>query len=581
MMLSNYLTSPNFYEALSPLKEAIKRGNDRNNIKIIEYMLSNAIIFSMLMEETNHNIDENRMNQFLYQTAKELKELLSSTDLFLSKNNINDKVRKYMMDALLEKKHISRQEAQTIETKTKLYKEVIKNLLENGYYFHACNSYCLDSIKNHGLDPTEKFASQEELDDMNKLFEKYQVSLIFGWQQLNCKGKVSYSTTPDVSYYYGISSPEWFSQFTGAGFPFNPIEKYDKYAFVKGDYESARKNLETLMADRSFSPSDQTKVISFFNRNWNIYANRAPSLVMIPHSIINPEKSDEMVEELIIDPLYQGKLESVIEFCTGIMGLGIDKRKEKPIATNEAVYVELPSYKTIMQELTKEQKETKFIEPEQVKDKTLQEKLEILMNAKIRIEKTPNHEEIWVSDNSEEELEQVKQILEDPDTYQAILTNPDNFHNFSGWLYYFSQEIRNQEENVKLLAVNAPILLSLVSKEKREDKKLMREVSSQSGISPSILYFVGEELQNDFDFVINIIENANSLTFDFYMPNEEGATNLKYHDILGQEIKENGAFWSLLNAKIDTLNRTGMTHIPNFDVEKELSLAKGSKGKRH
>ena len=100
MMLSNYLTSPSFYEALSPLKDVIKRGNDRNNIEIIEYMLSNAIIFSMLMEETNHNIDENRMNQFLYQTAKELKELRSSADLFLSKNNINDKVRKYMMDAL-------------------------------------------------------------------------------------------------------------------------------------------------------------------------------------------------------------------------------------------------------------------------------------------------------------------------------------------------------------------------------------------------------------------------------------------------------------------------------------------------
>ena len=98
--------------------------------------------------------------------------------------------------------------------------------------------------------------------------------MVFGWQKLNCDGKVSYSMTPSVSYYYGKNSPEWFAQFTGQGFPFTPSDKYKKDAYVQGNYDSAKNNLLTLMKEYNFSTSDQERVIDFFDKNWNIYAKK-------------------------------------------------------------------------------------------------------------------------------------------------------------------------------------------------------------------------------------------------------------------------------------------------------------------
>lgn len=574
MTLSNYLTSQEFLESLSPLKEVLKEDNDSRNVNIVEYMISNVIILAILMGEVDTDIDEKVMRKFIYQTSQKIKENLSFESSFNFTEEIDVEVRKYMIDALLEKKQMTREEAQVPGNKRKLYEEITKRLLVNGYCFHAFNSCYFDSIQKYGLDPTRKFDSQEELDEINKLFEKYQIGLIFGWQQINCKGKVSYSRTPSVSYYYGISSPEWFSQFTGAGFPFNPKEKYDKYAFPKGDYESARKNLETLMTEKGFTTSDQAKVISFFNKNWELYANRAPRLVMIPQQIITSERAQKIPESLMTDPLYHGKLEAAIELCTTIMGFGKDEREDQVISTNNAIFIELPSYQTIIQKLLKEEDKT-------INKDENQEKLTVLMNARIRIEKTPNNQTRWVSDNSEEELEQVKQILEDSSIYRAILSNPDNFHNLGGWLYYFSDAVKNEDENIKLLALNAPSLLGMISREKKEDIELMREVSSQPNISPTVLYYVGEEVQNDFSFIANIINNTNTLLFDFYMTSEEGESNLRYCDFIGKDVKENREFWSLLNDKIDTINETTSTHIPHFDIDKELSIARGEKGKHH
>lgn len=149
------------------------------------------------------------------------------------------------------------------------------------YQYHAFNSVCYESIKEHGIDPKYKFTSQESLNKIDSIFKKYHICDILGWQQLNCINKVSYSKTALVSGYYAYNSPEWFSQFTGANYIYDKVLfSNTKLAFVNRLYEDAKSNLLFLMNLYQFSLNDRKNVINFFEENWGIYSMGKPMLLV-------------------------------------------------------------------------------------------------------------------------------------------------------------------------------------------------------------------------------------------------------------------------------------------------------------
>lgn len=113
--------------------------------------------------------------------------------------------------------------------------------------------------------------------------------------------------------------------------------------------------------------------------------------------------------------------------------------------------------------------------------------------------------------------------------------------------------------------------MNFVSAENRGNISLMRECASQNEIHPILTCYVGENVQNDFEFISNLIMNSNEDTFDFYVDGME-KSNMRYEQSIGFDVRSNPIFWSLLNSKIMSINENNSGSLLSFDVQKELDL---------
>lgn len=213
---------------------------------------------------------------------------------------------------------------------------------------------------------------------------------------------------------------------------------------------------------------------------------------------------------------------------------------------------------------------------ENIKNEEIREKLMILSRSRIRT----RSDGTWVSDNGPEEIEKVREVLKDDAVYKAIIT--DKFGTgpyLNGWIGLFDSKIINDVENIRLLALNKPTYMSYVSQEYREDLTLMRNCASQDGVHPILTCYVGENVQNDFQFISNLIINSNDKTFDFFGSSAGSIEGSKmcYGKSIGLGVQENPDFWILLNSKIESINQKSTRFIPPFSIEKELGIVNDKK----
>lgn len=259
--MNNYFNSDSFINELRPLKTILKNQSVNQNIRLIEYIVGKAVQYFIMFD----NRDKSIMNEVSSFTGK-------ITD-FMSKENIssvfsNSKLDGYInelyLGTILAKNNMTKESLTDDDKKIKLYQYMVSHIANRKNKFHAFNSASYESIKEHGLDSKFKITKDDEINHINQIFESYGVSMIFGWHQLNCIGKVYYSNNPSVAYYYAENSPEWFSQFTGQGFPFNNFNiEYSRSAFLEGDYTAAKNNLEILMSNKKFTRQDKDTVFFF------------------------------------------------------------------------------------------------------------------------------------------------------------------------------------------------------------------------------------------------------------------------------------------------------------------------------
>lgn len=252
------------------------------------------------------------------------------------------------MGGLLDKFDIFYDDLNDERIEKKLQDYIADRFFGTEYKFHGFNVVFLDSIIEHGIDPNSKFEDQAELNMINDLFKRHGVELILGWQQLNCNGKVSYTDSACNAYYYATNSPEWFAQFTGQGFAFNPEGKYSKNAFVRRDYDAASNNLMTLMEERDFSIDEKDCVMSFFNKYWGLYVNdkTKPMLCIIPSK--NP-RFEELYKMTIEDPFLGDELVDFISSC--MLTYIIDGKSEQVIDTKNAIYIALPETNIVLEKM--------------------------------------------------------------------------------------------------------------------------------------------------------------------------------------------------------------------------------------
>lgn len=106
----------------------------------------------------------------------------------------------------------------------------------------------------------------------------------------------------------------------------------------------------------------------------------------------------------------------------------------------------------------------------------IKSKYEILVNSRIRIENG-----VMVSDNGEEELKQVEEILQDAEFFATALTTFDPKY-IRGWLSYLSDELYTNKRLIKAVIKTSPSYLYRVPKYMFEDDEFLNEISNIENI---------------------------------------------------------------------------------------------------
>ena len=213
-----------------------------------------------------------KLNTFIYDTITE----------YIYENEIKEFTINELKYELFIKEKLYNEIIYNIKDINQIIKFIEKNAFKK-YIFHSCKEIFLDSIKKNGINPNIKLTSQNELDTINNIFIKHGINNILGWQKINCENQVSYSESSLVSYSYATRSPEWFSEFTGYSYAYivNEISEKNMEAYIYDNYDLARNNLTSIMKIKNFSINEKKYIINFFNKNWKLYANKRPIIIML------------------------------------------------------------------------------------------------------------------------------------------------------------------------------------------------------------------------------------------------------------------------------------------------------------
>ena len=192
MNIENYFESDEFFDSLKPLAKYFENNNS-NGLRLVEYFINIAIKYSMLFRN-DEKFSTIGLSNFIEKVANKVVSMDISSIISISSNYELEKyVSKLYIDELLSKLELSRESLNDEIYKKSLCSYIIRNLKGKDYKYHAFNSAFFDSILTNGINPNINFTPQHEINIVNEIFEKNGISMVFGWQNLNCEGKVSYS----------------------------------------------------------------------------------------------------------------------------------------------------------------------------------------------------------------------------------------------------------------------------------------------------------------------------------------------------------------------------------------------------
>lgn len=345
MDITTYFESDDFLDILGSLKDYCS--DIKDVVELTEQFIAVGMDYWKIF--SGEEISMDKMNNFMRNIASKYKDIIDNHGSFFGCDyEFKSGIYELYLDDLLDKFDLDYEDLKDFSINKKLREYIAVKLLSPEYKFHAFNGSFLDSIMRYGLDPNHKLEDQSELDMINDLFEKHGEKLILGWQKLNCDGNVSYADTAASSYYYAVNSPEWFAQFTGQGFSFNPEGKYDKRAFVRKDYEAASNNLMTLMEEKDFSQEEITCVMGFFNKYWDIYASdkAKPMLCVVTGK---NERFEDVYDYVMNNDYTQQSFRNLMSVC--LASHVHDGRTNQTIDTSNALFIGLPEVSRVLEKM--------------------------------------------------------------------------------------------------------------------------------------------------------------------------------------------------------------------------------------
>lgn len=115
---------------------------------------------------------------------------------------------------------------------------------------------------------------------------------------------------------------------------------------------------------------------------------------------------------------------------------------------------------------------------------------------------------------------------------------------------------------------------------------LMRRLTKTPNLNSFIVYYLGEDVRNDSEAMINLVNNCRTNNFGEYLRDDwnyrdpqPNKSDLGYETI-GLDVRSNPLFWESLNARVLEINKEEGTNYPYFDTEKEIRIATEEKSKK-
>jgi len=335
MDIQNYFNSSSFWDILNELNinnkdewdNADSIGYYNNKIEeAASYLVEAAIRFYLLFQDEK---------DVLYHLNNYLTELIPAVST-LHQSSIYNTSDNLLLSYLIKSKGIEHNNLQQVE-KEILFKTIYDKVVSKNYMFHAFNNSMFDSIKENGINPHSFLTKQEDIDNISNIYKKYGMSSPFFMQENNCVNKVSYSRGPNVSYGYGIDSPEWFANFCSRG----KNDCWDNSYEVR-DYDNVLQNVMNTIS--SFANEDKQIVLNFFKKNWNVYASseNIPILAIMTSDNSLLAHGDYDYEYSI----FRRDMNYYFEYWY-LKRMNVDNQTNY-IDTKDALFIQLPSYNRLM-----------------------------------------------------------------------------------------------------------------------------------------------------------------------------------------------------------------------------------------
>ena len=359
--MEDYFTSEQFCGVIAKLQQ---------NNKQVENATSALIDLTITFVKLNVKVSKKDITAFLNETVSKYQQE-SENMKKIDTDTLNDIGYKCASKYFCKKNNLDPAREETLQ--------LVNERLSKIYKFHATNGANIENIQKNGLDPNISNEYQDEIDLILAFFAIKSINLnkpnpetLFGWQKINCENKVSYSTTPSVSFDYANRSPEWFSQFVGDSISFNKDHPdYTAKAFKNRNYEGAKKNLSILIDSYQLDDQQREFVWDFFERYWNKFAkSQNPSLIVIPNE--NKEQNDLLKKfnyADFVENKQNVKVSDLIGSIEGMNGRGVDGQTTEKIDTSKAKYFELPTLGFIKEKIAEiERNQQTGIQPKEVND---------------------------------------------------------------------------------------------------------------------------------------------------------------------------------------------------------------------
>ena len=184
--------------------------------------------------------------------------------------------------------HLNIKDMKNEESKKEIISYIYDKYIVNGYLIHGLNINYMKDIKEHGFVPEVYNNYYQRYIEVNKIFNKYDVSHIISKDFKD--NRVYFTDDSVMACYYSNYAPMFYYKFLCNSSVYG--KKINKDAFLTNDYDSAIAGIKKYMSN-SFSDNDKKIVLDLVSDQWKLLHrkdNKICLMLVKRKRIFNDEK---------------------------------------------------------------------------------------------------------------------------------------------------------------------------------------------------------------------------------------------------------------------------------------------------